>query len=258
MLIDRFFDGHIHTSFCRHATGTMEQYVQAAIHNGLRGICFLEHMEESILSRRITWLSEQDFDAYFSEGRRLQQRYGNDITIDLGVEVGFNPDCPEKILDRIEARAWDTIGLSCHFHRVEFQQNHLNLVSKKDPVLLQLEADQVRHIEQCYYRNLRSAVETIPAGVLCHLDAAFRYHPGRNQIEPPWGLIEEVLDAVKKKDMAVEMNTSGIMIRGEIFPQKRILKMIRQRAIPLSAGSDAHRPEDVGRFFHLLEEILND
>ena len=44
-LIDLRTDGHVHTSLCNHASGTMEEYVKAAIGKGLEAIVFLEHLE---------------------------------------------------------------------------------------------------------------------------------------------------------------------------------------------------------------------
>ncbi len=87
-------DIHIHTRFCGHATGEMEEYVQAAIQKKLKKIIFLEHMEEGIrYFQGKTWLSEDDFDAYFAEGQRLRSTYAAEIEIGLGVECGYNPDC---------------------------------------------------------------------------------------------------------------------------------------------------------------------
>lgn len=258
MFIDPLNDGHIHTSLCHHASGTMEEYVQAAIQAGMSHICFLEHMEEGIESDRKTWLSENDFSAYFHEGSRLREKYGPQITIDIGVEVGYNPDQVGRLGERIAARKWDRIGLSYHFHLLPGEKYHLNLVSKNDIRIQQLSSKQASVIEEAYYTNLIDAVETFPATFLCHLDGVLRYYPQRNEIEPPWPIIESLLDTMQKKNIGLEVNTSGLAIRGEVFPCKRILKMAGQRKLPLFAGSDAHRPEDVGHGFEKLGDILGE
>ena len=256
MFIDRYVDGHVHTALCHHATGTMEQYVVAAIEANLRRICFLEHMEEGIDTSRITWLTESDFDTYFNEGKRLQKLYKDDIDIELGVEVGYSPEHADTLLLRLSAREWDRIGLSYHFHRPADCRYHLNLVSKRDPRLLQLNIEEARKIEEAYYRNLTQAIEIIPANILCHIDGVLRYHPLRQDIDPPWPIIEALLDGMKKRGLALEINTSGIVIRGEVFPGKKILTMAVEREIPLVAGSDTHRPEDVGYGFTQLDKLL--
>lgn len=256
MLPDLHSDGHIHTAMCNHATGTMEEYVIAAIDAKLHHICFLEHMEEGIESPRITWLSEADFDAYFTEGKRLQEKYRGSIAIGLGVEVGYNPEYSKQLVRRLSRRQWDRIGISCHFYRPSPESPHLNLVSKKAPQLFQLSREEARKVEEWYYRSLVEAVTQLPGTVLCHIDAALRYHPERSAIAPSYHLIDILLNAVKEKDMALEVNTSGIAVRGEVFPAKDIAAMALDKNIPLVAGSDAHTPEDVGNHFDKLAELL--
>ncbi len=256
MSIDPLSDGHIHTSLCHHATGSMEDYVLAAIKAGMKEICFLEHMEEGIDSHRTTWLTEDDFAVYFIEGERLKEKYGKKIKIEIGVEVGYNPDHVDLLQKRLSQRSWDRIGLSYHFHRPVGEDYHLNLVSKSDIRLQQLPLEQAKRIEEAYYANLTDAVEKIPAAVICHLDGVLRYYPGRDQVEPPWHLIEALLDTMQNNNVGLEVNTSGLAIRGEVFPCRKILTMAIQRKLTLVAGSDSHRPEDIGHGFEKLAEIV--
>ncbi len=258
MLIDPLSDGHIHTTYCHHAVGEMEEYVEAAIEKGLKEIFFLEHMEEGIETHRVTWLSEHDFDRYFEEGERLKETYSADIVIGLGVEVGFNPSQIDTLLSRIRTRPWDRIGISLHFFQDDPTKPHLNLVSKRDPRLAQLKITEATAIEREYYHNLTKAVELIPGSVLCHIDGVFRYYPQRHRIEPPWDLIDILLDKVATKGIALEVNTSGLAIRDEVFPGKVILKKALAKRIPLVAGSDAHKPEDVGYGFGNLNTYLEE
>ncbi len=256
MIIDQKADGHIHTALCHHATGAMEDYVLAAIKANLRTISFLEHMEEGIETSRVTWLTDSDFDRYFKEGKRLQERYKDKIHIELGVEVGYNPDRINTILQRLSTKNWDRIGLSYHFHKPANCSHHLNLVSKRDSRLLQLSKEEARVIEMDYYRTLIEAISNIPATALCHIDAVLRYHPLRQELEPPWHIIDVLLSTMKESKIALEINTSGIAIRGEAFPRKKIVAMAIDKKIPLVAGSDAHKPEDVGYCFNKLDELL--
>jgi histidinol-phosphatase (PHP family) len=257
MLIDFLSDGHIHTSLCHHAVGTMEDYVLSAIAKGLHGIIFLEHMEEEIDYFKTTWLTEEDFDTYFAEGKRLQQKYHDRLMIGLGVEVGYNPLCRHQLLQRLCRRQWDRIGISYHFHRVIEGAKHLNLVSRADARVQALSHQEKDLIENQYYRTLIEAVIFLPGTVLCHLDAVLRHHPHQDHTAAPWPVIEELLDTLKHKGMALEINTSGIAIRNECFPTREIIRMAIARGIPLLAGSDAHRPEDVGNHFSSLEEIVS-
>jgi len=56
--------------------------------------------------------------------------------------------------------------------------------------------------------------------------------------------------------MALEVNTSGYRTKEQPYPSLAILQKAVARNIPLVAGSDAHRPEDVGRYFDRLPDLM--
>lgn len=257
MIIDISADGHIHTNLCRHATGTMEDYVISAVTKGFKKITFMEHMEEGIDYFERTWLREEDFDYYFAEGERLREIYGEKLTIALGVEVGFNPDAYDRLLKRLEKRTWDQIGLSYHFCKLPGCDMHLNLLSRKKKNITSIDHYGADKLLSHYFDTLISAVSIIPANVLCHLDAGLRNQPNLQLTPHHHEQIEHLLEEVKLAAMALEVNTSGFPQRNEPFPQfVTIIKAIKM-GIPLLAGSDAHKPEDIGRFFDTLPQQLN-
>jgi len=256
-LLELRSDGHVHTSFCRHAIGTMEEYVLAAINKGLRHLVFLEHMESGIEYFDTTWLSESDFDDFFEEGDQLRKRYQDRLEIGLGVELGYNPVHRDELLARIKKRSWDRIGISYHYCWHPDFPYHLNLVSRKKwniDAINQVGCDQLLHH---YFDTLIEAVRLLPGTVLCHLDAGLRYQPELHFSKAHSEKIAVLLDTVKAKGMAIEINTSGFAIRGEPFPATQFVKMAIDRKIPLVAGSDAHKPEDVGNHFDRLPDFIN-
>ena len=254
--LDLLCDNHVHTCLCHHAVGTMEDYVLAAIAKGLRRLVFLEHMENGIEYFDTTWLSESDFDNFFSEGAQLQEKYKDRVEIGLGVELGFNPDHSDELFERIQKRHWDQIGISYHYCRHPGFPYHLNLVSRKKwniEAISQAGCDRLLHH---YFDTLIEAVEFLPGTILCHLDAGLRHLPDLCFSQGHIDKIAVLLDAVKAKGMGLEINTSGIALRGEPFPAAPFVKMAMDRGIPLVASSDAHRPEDVGRYFDRLPDFL--
>jgi histidinol-phosphatase (PHP family) len=252
--IDTTIDGHVHTKLCHHARGEMEEYVQSAIKRGLRKLIFLEHLEVGITYFESTWLTEDDFDFYHEEGTRLPEKYQDRIEIGLGIEVGYSPHFIEEIKRRLALHSWDRIGISYHFLKTD--SGHLNLVSSKQINIDALNRYGVDKVVSRYYQDLLEAVEKLPGQVLCHIDAVLRHH--QNIVITPEhnALIDELLDSVARNNMALEVNTSGYRIKDEPYPSLSILKKAVQRDIPLVAGSDAHRPEDVGRHFEKLPELM--
>ena len=253
-MIDITVDGHVHTSLCHHARGEMEDYVLAAINRGLKKIVFLEHLEIGINYFESTWLSDADFDYYHTEGKRLQDKDQGTIAIGLGVEAGYNHRYLEEIRQRLARHTWDRIGISYHF--LETDSGHLNMVSRKQVNIDALEQFGVGNVINHYYQNLLEAVEKLPGQVLCHIDAVLRHHPRVLLTDKHYKGIDALLDAVAAKSMAIEVNTSGYTTKNEPYPSLAILKKAIARNIPLVAGSDAHRPEDVGRYFDRLPKLM--
>ena len=231
----------------------MEEYVLSAIDKGLRELVFLEHMEAGVNYFETTWLTEDDFDRYFAEGERLRARYGDAIQISLGVEVGYSPTHKEELLKRLNSRTWDRIGISYHFMAHPHGGHDLNLVSRKEKNIRAIAKIGTEKVLNNYFTTLTEAVEFLPGTVLCHLDAALRYQPDISiNKQDHLQQIQTLLKAVKANNMALEINTSGFAIRDTPFPAPFIIDEALALEIPLLPGSDAHRPEDIGRFFNRL------
>ncbi|MFN2366172.1 MAG: histidinol-phosphatase [Desulfurivibrionaceae bacterium] len=249
--LDLKTDGHVHTTLCRHASGSMEDYVKAARGRGLKRLFFLEHLEVGINYFERTWLTPGDFDLYFAEGRRLREKYGEELFIGLGVETGYNPERPEEILEKLAEHPWDRIAVSFHFMRIG--DRHYNMVSRKPYNLDVFGRAGVAKVVSAYFDTVLEAVETVPAEVVCHLDAVLRYHPQIRFERSHYHQIEMILAAMAERGMALEVNVSGCRIREEPFPALAVIEEAVRRDIPLALGSDAHRPEDVGQFGMLAE-----
>lgn len=251
-MIDCLVDGHVHTKLCHHAFGEMEEYVEAGLAKGLRRLIFLEHFEIGISYFETTWLATDDFHIYRQEGQRLREKYKGRIEVGIGVEVGFNPDYIAKTNEFIRAHDWARVGLSYHFMPVA-GAHHINMLSSKHANIQRINDYGHARMLDDYYAGLLNAVKSIDADVVCHLDAGLRNSKNVVYEERHWLLIVEILEVMVARRVALEINTSGYALRGEPFPRKRIVEMAEERQIPMVLGSDAHKPEQVGRGFDLFE-----
>lgn len=252
-MIDTSIDGHVHTRLCRHAGGEMEEYVRAAIEQGLKKLIFLEHLEMGINYFESTWLTKDDFEIYFQEGKRLQEKYQGSIVIGLGVEVGYNPKRANELIGFLNQYKWDRIGVSYHF--LEIDGEHFNVVSSKQSNMDAFSRFGVDKAMVLYFEHLKEAAEALPGNVLCHLDAVLRYHPDVLFTNKHFEMVQDIFKVMALKNMALEVNTSGFRLRNEPYPAPFLLKEAKEYGIPLVAGSDAHRPRDVGRYFDRLDNL---
>lgn len=253
--IDITADNHIHTPYCHHAHGKMEEYVQAAITGGLKSICFLEHLEKGVSYFETTWLNDDEFSNYLSEGEGLQKKYRHKLKIGLGIEIGYNPNCQSETLSFLSRYQWDQIGISYHFLPTA-DVYHLNMVSRKPVNKDAADRYGVEQVVSDYFRGLLAAVNTLPGTILCHLDAVLRHHPEIRFTSEHHKMILTLLDAIATKGMALEINTSGYRHREIPYPTGPIVREALLRGIKLVAASDAHRPEQVGRYFDRLPDFI--
>jgi histidinol-phosphatase (PHP family) len=252
--IDITTDGHVHTRLCHHAKGEMEEYVQAAVAAGLKKIIFLEHYETGIDYFESTWLTEADFVYYHGEGRRLAEKYQGIIAVGAGVEVGANPEHLPEAVNFLGKFNWERIGLSYHY--LQTDEGYVNMVSRRPASIALMEKIGVDNVAAAYFDGLEKALAVIPADVVCHLDAVMRHCPSFSFSENHFARTMEILTLMREKDVALEVNTSGFSLRGEPFPSLRLLREAQQMGVRLVAGSDAHRPEDVGRYFDWLPGLV--
>ena len=61
---------------------------------------------------------------------------------------------------------------------------------------------------------------------------------------------------MRERGIGLEINTSGFALRGEPFPRREIVRRALTMGIGLCAGSDAHRPDQVGRYFDRIPAWL--
>ena len=254
IIIDLGQDSHVHTRLCNHASGEMEEYVQAAIQKGLQTIVFLEHLEEKTIYPERTWLTEDDFIFYFRKGKRLREKYGDRLAIRLGVEIGFNPDAVDILREKISRYNWDYIGLSYHYYSIGSE--HLNMVSRRPRNIEKLAALGPDKIVSDYFAGLIEGITRLECNTVCHLDAVMRHYEGLRFSSFHQEQIDRILDLIALRGMSLEINTSGYAIRNEPYPGRIILKKAIARGIPLVAGSDAHHPDQVGRYFDKLPGLL--
>ncbi len=244
--IQIMIDYHIHTRLCNHAKGTMEEYIQSAVAKGLREICFLDHLTLTKAGRTLS-MAPDEVPLYFQAVQILKRRYKGTINIKAGLEIDFNQLYVDRISEIVQTYSFDLIGSSIHF------LNDCNIVSSnskwKDRTT---DIDKIYHI---YFESLEKMLEYDYFDVICHFDMIkkFNHIPSISFDKE----IDSLLQKIKEKDIALEVNTSGYNHPvNDIYPGKEILKKCRKADIKITLGSDAHSPEEVGQFFDKATAIL--
>jgi histidinol-phosphatase (PHP family) len=250
-------DYHLHTLFCNHAVGGMELYIQRAVDLGLREICFLDHLtirpachSEAGAGRKTEpglSMTPEEIPYYFYAVQILKQKYRDKINVKAGLEVDFNPNHTALYQDIVDTYAFDIIASSLHF------PNDLDIVTHRSGWRYgEKDADDVYAL---YFEQLQKMLEYDYFDVICHIDLIKKY--GRKPMRSFEKECDTILRIVKDKDKTIEVNTSGYDHPArDIYPSLEILKKCYQQRISITMGSDAHRPENVGRHYDRVLPIL--
>lgn len=239
-------DYHLHTLFCNHAVGGMEQYIQSAIDLGLREVCFLDHLTIQETETGLS-MTPEEIPYYFQAVQVLKQKYRDKISVKAGLEIDFNPAYIDFFQDIIRPFAFDVIATSLHFpggldivtHHSEWRYG------KKD----------IDDVYELYFDHLKKMLDYCYFDVICHIDLIKKF--GRKPSGPVEEKIDKILSIIKRNNVTVEVNTSGYNHPvGEIYPSPDILAKCREQEISITLGSDAHHPAEIGQHYDKAFPLL--
>ncbi|PWU20773.1 MAG: histidinol phosphate phosphatase [Verrucomicrobia bacterium] len=100
-----------------------------------------------------------------------------------------------------------------------------------------------------YFERLTLAAESGLFNIIGHADLCkkFCFYP-KEDCEP---LFIRFLEAAKRSGTAIELNTAGLRKDcREIYPSLHILRLAAEHEVPITFGSDAHAPGEVGADFN--------
>jgi len=226
-------DLHNHTPLCNHATGTPKEYIDNAIKKEIKIYGFADHapMEFDKKYR----MSFDDMKNYENEINSLKSLYKDKIKILLGYEVDFTPT---KYLDKrvLKANVDYLIG-SVHFLDNWGFDNPEFIKEWEDRDIDDVYKEYFNYIEKMALSNLFQIVGHID------LIKVFGHKPKKNIKD----IAKTAIKAIKKANMAVEINTAGLRKPvKELYPSDELLEMIINEGIDITLSSDAHSPEQVG------------
>jgi histidinol-phosphatase (PHP family) len=240
-----YYDSHMHTPLCKHASGDTEDYADVALARGLKGITFTCHspMPEGWWPQ--VRMNEAQLDEYLEMVERARRAYEGRLEVRVGMEMDYFPGLEwwvEKLNERLPLS--HVLG-SVHFFGPEYKAKFF----KGDDLAF----------EKLYFQHLADSAETGLFDTLAHPDLIKNHRPQLWSFERLEECIHESLQRISKTKVAMELNTSGILKRyPETNPGPQMLKLMHQYGIPVVLGSDSHSPKRVGSDFLFATQMLEE
>ena len=230
-------DYHMHTPLCRHAVGEPVAYARHALETGLTEIGFSDHSPMPRDDFDNWRMLDRQLDEYVTKVRLAQKEFPQ-LEIRLALEVDYLPG-HENWIRRLAARhPWDYFIGSVHYVSDSWDIDNpakLSEWKKRDAF----------EVWSAYFDRLTLAAESKLFEIIGHCDLPKKF--GIRPAQDCQPLYEKFLEAVAQAGCAIELNTAGLRKDcKEIYPSRDLLEIAFRKNVPITFGSDAHAPEEVG------------
>ncbi len=231
----------------------MADYIEAALAAGLREFGVSDHGPAYFFPGDHpcpgTQMALSELPAYVREAHELKARFADRIAVKVGLEADFALGREDDCRAMLAGQPFDYVLGSVHWvnGRSIFDRTRWT-------------AEDAGETYSAYYELLIQAAGSGLFDILSHLTAVEAYGPPISE-ELSDRLYSRVAQAVAASGCVVEINTSGYRKLGgdEPFPNRKLLRLLVAAGVPLTFGSDAHRPADVSfgreRVTALLAEL---
>jgi histidinol-phosphatase (PHP family) len=233
-------DYHMHTPLCRHAVGEPVDYARRAVELGLTEIGFSDHSPMRRDDFDNWRMLDGQLDEYVAKVRLAQKEFPQ-LTIRLALEVDYLPGHEGWIRELAARHPWDYFIGSVHYVSDSWDIDNpakLSEWKKRDAF----------EVWTTYFDRLTLAAESTLFEVIGHCDLPKKF--GIRPAQDCTPLYEKFLNAAAKAGCAIELNTAGLRKDcQEIYPSRQILQLAFEKGVPITFGSDAHAPKEVGLNF---------
>jgi histidinol-phosphatase (PHP family) len=228
-------DYHIHSSFSPDSTLTIDQACEKAIRLGLEELCFTDHFEmaEDILI---------NYAKYRQALFRARERYGEQLSIKVGLEVGFDKNSQHRIQEFLRDKDFDFLIGSLHRAR------GLDLFNGDF-----FRGKELKAAFSEYFQVIHESIPSFEFSVLGHITLIKRFFQ-RLRVNPSdivWSYYDEQIHALLK-DLIAQGKGIELNLRTQLIDLDfRILHLYKELGGEIiTLGTDSHQTTSM----HTMEE----
>jgi len=254
---------HTHTKYCD-GKYSAEDMIIEAINNNMQSIGISTHGPTPFIS---DWnIKKNKVEIYINEILELKEKYKGTIEVFLGMELDYLPgigfdDYSKSLMKRLDYYIGSVHYLGKFNNGVMWTVDY-NLDELLQGINESFAADKKLAIET-YYNLIGQMVAEYEPPIIGHIDL-FKKNNKDNIIfdeGEKWYIdaVEKCLNIIQSTSSIVEINTGGIA-RGytkEQYPSTFIIKMLKEKNIPVIINSDAHSADGITCKFEEMYGLVN-
>lgn len=227
-------DFHTHTYLCGHAVGTPEEYAESAYRKGVSILGFSDHSPLPDGLRENVTMRRDQTEEYIARISKVKSEFEGKVDIRIGFEVDYPLRDSFDQAFLTDVRLDYLIG-SCHYlgdWPIDYDG-------------AEYKTRGVDSIYEAYYDSLLKCAGSGLFNFLGHFDLPKKFgHRATSDMDTK---ITSVAKAAAGSNTAIEINTSGLRKPvGEMYPSEKIVRILFEQNVPITLGSDAHAPDEVG------------
>lgn len=245
-------DSHTHTFYSKHATGSVDELVDAAMRRNVKVLTITDHAPFHVDTNNR--LLEAELDSYFQDIERARRRCAGSMKVLAGLECDYIQGSEPYLQRLLNNAELDFVIGSIHYVPVEGELVKVwDLPRLHDVTVLNRYFDELRGLLTC---GLFDAVG--------HADTLLRGVPEAVLLDR----LKPMVPLFADRRLSYELNASGVRktvydskLRHErlgvtSYPSRAIVPLLARAGATFTIGSDAHNPADVGEgVIALLHEL---
>ncbi|MCC6759342.1 MAG: histidinol-phosphatase HisJ [Candidatus Omnitrophica bacterium] len=239
-------DYHMHTPLCGHAVGEPREYAMRAFEAGLTEIGFSDHAPMFAYADPKIAMRMDQLPTYHKMIEDVRKQFEKKLTVKVALEADFIVGHEEDTRKFLSAYRYDYVIGSVHFIGAWGFDNPNDRTAWNGKNIDQVYRD--------YYKLLRLSAQSKLFDIMGHVDLVKKF--GARPASDMTTEIMATAEIFKACGVAVEINTAGLRKPvNEMYPSLKALEIYCQEGIPLTFGSDAHNPKEVGADFDKALEL---
>ncbi len=255
---------HTHSSYCD-GSSSPEDYIREAVKEGLSALGFSSHAPNPF---PVKWAMDyRHLESYMSELRVLKRKWKNQIEVFTGLEADYIPKIIGPKTTFIKELNLDYVIGAVHFIYSPHYKMLIPIDGGREDFLKGISIVFSGHIKRMvtkYYELVREMLIYSTPDIVAHPDK-IKYHNYTGQIlfdeNEDWyqKLVHKTLKTIKRTKVIVELNTRGkYKYGGSFYPSWKWLEEMYLMKIPVTLGSDAHKPQETDAGYSEALQILKD
>ena len=229
---------HTHTTRCKHAYGSDEEYVLEAIAAGYDQLAFTDHapwpqhpFEHSLIRMDVTQIED-----YIQSISALKEKYKSQIDIKIGFESEYFRDRMDWMASIVDQYQLDLLVFGNHFRDFDIPKQYYG---------------NYHDLSKIYDHYLEDAVDGMRSGlfkIFAHPDLYNRTLKKWDQ--PAQEVAHQICKVALETNVVLEYNLGGVRYNDGSYPYHGFWEIAALYQNPTIIGVDAHRP------IHLSDETI--